>query len=321
MGHYTQMELNRMKESKKFIYIINYPTFEEELCMLEMRSIFNTEPKDKILISDIEFNPSDSTFIKSRLEVFHEEENFEDILKALEEDIITIDDFRLEFIKALKAEVPFSERFGYLSKIGDKIMGIPDIKSPKLVLALGKYNEKWVFGSYIKNDNLWITHEKKPCSYSNSLSVRVAKSVVNIASNGNKNIRIIDPCCGVGTTIVEGLSMGYEIWGTEISEKNTNNAKRNLGFFNLEPRVTHQDMHTIKENYDSSIVDIPYGLFSHITKDQQQDIIDTARRISKKMILITFEDLDYMVEKSGFKIIDRCAVTKGSFKRYILVCE
>ncbi len=310
-----------MKESKKFLYIINYPTFEEELCMLEMRSIFNAEPKDKILISDINFNPSDSTFIKSRMEVLHEGENFEDILNKLEENIIALDDFRLEFVKALKSDISFSERYEYLSKIGDKIMGIPDVKSPKLVLGLGRYNEKWVFGPYEKNNKLWITHEKKPCSYSNSLNVRVARSVVNIAANGNKDIKIIDPCCGVGTTIVEGLSMGYEIWGTEISEKNTNNAKRNLNFFNLEPRVTHQDMHTIKENYDSSIVDIPYGLFSHITKDQQQDIIDTARRISKKMILITFEDLDYMVEKSGLKIVDRCAVTKGSFKRYVLVCE
>ncbi|OQY42657.1 MAG: SAM-dependent methyltransferase [Fusobacteriia bacterium 4572_74] len=310
-----------MKESKKFLYIINYPTFEEELCMLEMRSIFNTEPKDKILISNIDFNPSYSTFIKSQLEILNEEENFEDILKKLEKDIITLDDFRLEFIKALKGDISYSERFVYLSKIGDKIVGVPDIKSPKLVLALGKYNEKWVFGIHEKNDKLWITHEKKPCSYSNSLSVRVAKSVVNIAANGDKNIKIIDPCCGVGTTIVEGLSMGYKIWGTEISEKNTNNAKRNLKFFNLEPRITHQDMHTIKENYNSSIVDIPYGLFSHITKDQQQDIIDTARRISKKMILITFEDLDHMAEKSGFKIVDRCIVIKGSFKRYILVCE
>jgi len=310
-----------MTESKKFIYIINYPTFEEELCMLEMRSIFNTEPKNKILISHIDFNPSYSTFIKSRLEVFYEEENFENILKELQKNIITLDDFRLEFIKALKADVPFGERFGYLSKIGDKIVGIPDIKSPKLILALGKYNDKWVFGLHEKNDNLWITHEKKPCSYSNSLSVRVARSVVNIATNGDKDIEIIDPCCGVGTTIVEGLSMGYKICGTEISEKNTNNAKRNLDFFNLEPKVTCQDMHTIKENYDSSIVDIPYGLFSHITKEEQQSIIDTARRISKKMILITFEDLDYMIEKSGFKIIDRCEVTKGSFKRYILVCK
>ena len=47
------MELNIMKKAKKFIYIINYPTFEEELCMLEMRSIFDNEPQDKVLISNI----------------------------------------------------------------------------------------------------------------------------------------------------------------------------------------------------------------------------------------------------------------------------
>jgi len=310
-----------MKGSKEFIYIINYPSLEEELCMLEMRSIFNSEPKDKILVSNIDFNPSYSVFIKSRIEIIYIKDNFEEIIVELDKNKIYLEDFRLEFIKSLKADIPYNERFQYLSKIGDKIVGIPDIKDPKLVLALGKYNKKWVFGIHEKNNNLWITHEKKPCSYSNSLSVRIAKTLVNIASSGDKNIKIIDPCCGVGTTIVEGLSMGYEIWGTEISEKNINNAKRNLKFFNLDSRVTHQDMHTIKESYDSSIVDIPYGLFSHITKDQQQDIINSAKRISQKMILITFENLDYMIERSGFKITDRSTVTKGSFKRYILVCE
>lgn len=310
-----------MKETKKFMYIINYPTFEEELCMLEMRSIFNLEPKDKILISHIDFNPSHSIFIKSKLEIIYEKENFEDIIIKLEKNKIYLDDFKLEFIKALKGDILYNERFKYLSEIGNKILGIPDIKSPKLVLALGKYNKKWIFGIHEKNDHLWITHEKKPCSYSNSLNVRVAKTIVNIAANGDKNKKIIDPCCGVGTTIVEGLSMGYDILGTEISEKNVNNSKRNLTFFNLEPRIIQQDMHTIKESYDTSIVDIPYGLFSHITKDQQQDIINSAKRISQKMVLITFENLDHMIERSGFKIVDRCTVTKGSFKRYILVCR
>jgi predicted RNA methylase len=310
-----------MNKSKKYIYIINYPAFEAELCMMEMRTLFAKEPRDKILVSHRDFDPSHSTFIKSRLEVLYEKDSFEEILTELEKNTMYLDDFRLEFIKPLKGDVPFTERFNYLSKIGDRIVGVPDIKAPKLILGLGRHGDKWVFGIHEKNDNQWATHEKKPCSYSNSLSVRVARTVVNIAAMGHKDIKIIDPCCGVGTTIVEGLSMGYDISGCEISEKNTNNGKRNLDFFNLEPRITHQDMHTIEENFDSSIVDIPYGLFSHITKEQQQDIIDTAKRISEKMILITFEDLDYMVEKSGFKIVDRCAVTKGSFKRYILVCE
>ena len=80
-------------------------------------------------------------------------------------------------------------------------------------------------------------------------------------------------------------------------------------------------MHAIKDNFDVAIVDIPYGLFSPITLQEQIDIINTSRRISKKLVLITFEDMDNLVERAGFNILDKCCVTKNNFKRYISICE
>ena len=310
-----------MKELKKFLYIVNYPTLEEELCMLEMRSIFNTEPKDKILVSNIDFNPSHSTFVKGQFEPLYIVNSFEEILEKLDEDKLQLEEFRIELIKELDTGIGYHEKLPYFNEIGERIEGIPNVKTPKIRLGLGKLDNKWIFGFYKKNDSLWMAHTNKPCSYSNSLSVRVARSLINIVTNGDKAKIIIDPCCGVGTTIVEGLSMGFDICGTDISAKNASNARQNLEFFNLEPRVKYQDMTTIKEYYDSSIIDIPYGLFSHITKEQQQNIITKAKSISKKLVLVTFEDLDQMVENAGFKITDRCIVPKGNFKRYILVCE
>ncbi len=310
-----------MNNMKKYLYIVNSPILEEGICNLEMRAIFNREPEDKILISDIDFNPSDSAFIKGQFEPLYIVNSFEEILEKLDEDKLQLEEFRIELIKELDTGIGYHEKLPYFNEIGERIEGIPNVKTPKVRLGLGKLGDKWIFGFYKKNDALWMAHTTKPCSYSNSLSVRVARSLINIVTNGDKTKTIIDPCCGVGTTIVEGLSMGYDICGTDISAKNASNARQNLEFFNLEPRVKYQDMTTIEEYYDCSIIDIPYGLFSHITKEQQQDIITKAKSISKKLILVTFEDLDYMVKNAEFKITDRCIVPKGKFKRYILVCE
>ena len=80
-------------------------------------------------------------------------------------------------------------------------------------------------------------------------------------------------------------------------------------------------MHDLEGKYDVSIIDIPYGLFTKTTEKEQKDIINTARRISGKMIIITFEDMDKMIEDAGFKIIDNCKVCKGQFTRYVSICE
>ncbi len=310
-----------MREIKKYLYVINYPTFEEELCMMEMRVLFGREPEDKVLISGRKFDPSNSVFIKKRLDVIYEKDSLEEILTDLEADRIRLDDFKAEYLRLQKGNVSYEERLRSIKEIGLRIIGESSMTHPKTILGITKYNGKWLLGINVNNDFGWKLHENKPCSYSNSLSVRTARAVVNIASIGKLETKVIDPCCGVGTTIVEGLSMGYNISGCEINTKIAEDANENLKYYNLETKVVNKDMHEIEEYYDASIIDIPYGLFSHTTEKVQQDIINTARRISKKMIMVSFEDLDELILGAGFKIVDRCTVTKGKFKRYILICE
>ena len=65
---------------------------------------------------------------------------------------------------------------------------------------------------------------------------------------------------------------------------------------------------------------MPYGLFTPITKEEQVAIINSARRITNRLIIVTFEDMSEVIKKSGFNIIDTGHVAKGKFKRYISVC-
>ena len=72
---------------------------------------------------------------------------------------------------------------------------------------------------------------------------------------------------------------------------------------------------------DVAIVDIPYGLYSPITVQEQVDIINTSRRIARRLVIITFEDMDNIIISAGFRILDKCYMTKGNMKREISICE
>lgn len=311
-----------MNQILKYMYIVNYPTFEEELCLLEMRAVFGKMPVEKTLFSNIEFNSSNSPFIKTRLDIIYEKDSIEELLVEINKDTTIYNNFKLEYIRLNNNHnIPYEERLDLIKKLSMNIVGTHNFKNPEFNFGVTKVNGKWLFGIDNKNDYKWHTHDNKPCSYSNSLGVKVAKAVVNIANNGLKKNTIIDPCCGVGTTLVEALDAGYEIEGYEINKHIAKNANINLEFYGFKPIVINDDMHNIKKKYDSSIIDIPYGLFSHTSEEEQQDIINTARRISNRVVLISFEEHDLMVAKAGFKIIDRCVVTKGKFKRFIVVAE
>lgn len=311
-----------MNQILKYVYIVNYPTFEEELCLLEMRAVFGKMPIEKTLFSNIEFNSSNSPFIKTRLDIIYEKDTIEELLVEINKDKRIYNNFKLEYIRLNNNHnIPYEERLDLIKKLSMNIIGTHNFKNPEFNFGVTKVDGKWLFGIDNKNDYKWHTHDNKPCSYSNSLGVKVAKAVVNIANNGLKENTIIDPCCGVGTTLVEALDAGYQIEGYEINKHIAKNANINLEFYGFKPIVINDDMHNIKKKYDSSIIDIPYGLFSHTSEEEQQDIINTARRISNRIVLISFEEHDLMVAKAGFKIIDRCVVTKGKFKRFIVVAE
>jgi len=114
--------------------------------------------------------------------------------------------------------------------------------------------------------------------------------------------------------------MGLKIKGYEVNRKVAESAKENLAFFGVNNVIVCNNMHTINEHFGVSIVDIPYGLFTAISKTEQTEIIKTARRISDKSVIITFDNMENAITEAGFRILQKCYVSKGKFTRYINVC-
>jgi tRNA G10 N-methylase Trm11 len=151
--------------------------------------------------------------------------------------------------------------------------------------------------------------------------VRVARTLVNIAVGNNLKLRMVDPCCGVGTVVIEALSMGIDIKGFELNPYIAENAKRNLEHFGYKAVITHGSMHDVTDKFDTAVVDLPYGVFSPTTLEEQLAIINSTRRLADKAVFITFEDMDEHFKLAGFKVIDKCQTNKGKFIRYITICN
>ena len=304
-----------------FLYFINYQDNERELCKMEMRCLFNREINEKYFFSDIDINASKSPFIKSKIKIIYSDESLDRMVRKIKEDNLSYDDFKVSYVKSEQGDVQYEDRLEATRKIGFVVNGYPDMHKPRNPLAVTKINGLWIFGEYERNDFKRQKHNDKPYSYSNALGLRMARALVNIAMKDNEEGTLIDPCCGVGTVVIEALDLGIKVKGCEISKQIAYNARENVEFLGyLRDTIVCYDMHKIKDKYDSAIIDIPYGLFSPVTLEEQKAIIHTARNICEKMVIVTFEDMEKFIVEAGFSVIDKCVVPKGNFKRHILVC-
>ncbi|TWI59039.1 TRM11 family SAM-dependent methyltransferase [Halalkalibacter nanhaiisediminis] len=312
---------------KPINYLYTYSCHEDELslCRLEMRSLFGFDTESSILESSLRIDPSRSPFIKERIDVLYKENTVEDIARQVKKLHIVGSTFRVIFMKNdeldVSEKVGFEERRSIERKIGLLIKGKVDLVNPELLFAIMKGKNGWILGQYFKSEAIWLRHQSKPQQYSTALSTRVARAVVNIAIPNPLGIKAIDPCCGIGTVLIEALSMGIDIVGSDLNPLVLLGARENIAHFGFQTEVALRDIRNVTGKYDVAIVDMPYNLCSVITVQEKLEMIQSARRFSKKLVVVTIEPMDSAIQEAGFEIVDRCVAKKGTFSREVLVCE
>ncbi len=297
---------------------------ESELCKLESRSIFNKEEKNKLLFSDIKAEPSSSAFVKNRLDIISFSKNYSTLINAIKKECISIEGFKVEYLVFDGDTTEYAERLEKLKDIGYSIEGIPDYYNPTRTYALCYYEDIWYFGILIKNNFAWHKHKQKPRSYSNSISTSIAKALVNIAAEANREKKLLDACCGVGTIMLEACFAGNNIEGCDINMKICKNARENLSHFNYNANVYHSDIKDISLRYEAAIIDLPYNLFSTAKDHEIVHIIESTAEISDRLVIVSTSDISNLINNTGFRISDYCSVSKmgkRNFARKIWVCE
>ncbi|MBW3112197.1 RsmD family RNA methyltransferase [Bacillus sp. MCCB 382] len=287
---------------------------------MERRILFGEDSESSILESSIEIDPSRSPFIRERLEIICEAGEFDELLNHIHQ-LEAVDGFKVVFVQNPDAEkVGFKKLRKIEKEVGLHLKGEAELVEPHIWYGIIQAHDRWVFGKYVRNEAVWLHHVKKPHSYSTALSTRVARAVVNIAAPETSGVKMIDPCCGIGTVLVEALSMGIDIVGSDRNPLILDGVRENIAHFGFEGDVSLRDINDVTGSYDVAVIDLPYNLCSVISDDEQLEMLRSARRFADKVVIVTLEDVDANVAKAGFDIIDRCEVSKGRFVRQILVC-
>ncbi len=303
-----------------FLYLFSSKREMNELMAMEMRHIFKDSPETNYHITSENIDINRSTFFKGKVFILYFDEDIKTISDNMIQDDLHYDNYKIHYKKY--DEVPYQTRLLSLRKLGSSINGSFSIKNPEVEFILTKIKGKWIFGILEKNRNEWLNRKQKPFNYSHALDARIAKAVLNIAIHNNYNTKLLDPCCGIGTVLIEGRLMGLDIKGYEINPLIKHHCNKNLQFFGLSPDVKKIDMLSTSNRYDAIILDLPYGHSSIITTKEQQHLIKKTMELSNKVVIIAMDNMSLLIENMGLTIIDQCKIKKSNvFSRYVFLCN
>ena len=107
------------------------------------------------------------------------------------------------------------------NQLGEKLNHIEIIKFGELfATSVGTQN----ITSYAKRDQARPARD----AFVGMLPPKLAQILINLATGGAKEGRLLDPFCGTGVVLQEASLMGYTVYGTDLSEKMIDYSERNL---------------------------------------------------------------------------------------------
>lgn len=304
-----------------YLYLINKPSNEQSVAELECFMLTGVRTSKNYALSETYVDLSRSAYIDTCIFIYFMEDTKGSLYHRIKSLDYKNDKFKVKYLN-IGSHIDFNIRKEIEREISDIFPGTPDLTSPDTEFVATVIDRKWIFGKIAgKAENRWHIYNNKPCTFCNALSSRIARALVNIGAGNRTDIKLLDPCCGVGTVLLEALDMGIDAYGYDINNNVVRNANKNLNYFKFDSRVECKDAVTIKGSYDVSIVDLPYGLLSKKGSDRYPEILKNVRAVSSHSVILSSRDISDIINDSGFKILENCKTHKGKLDRHIIVCE
>ena len=99
-----------------------------------------------------------------------------------------------------------------------------------------KFGNKWFVGLGVQNIKAYAERDQaRPArdAKNGMLPPKLAQILINLCGPLPCGAVILDPFCGTGVVLQEALLMGYKAYGTDLSERIVEFARKNLEYFNF----------------------------------------------------------------------------------------
>lgn len=303
-----------------YCYVMNYREMDTELFALECKALFGVECNGKVLISEKDVSGEHSPFMHEKMKIIAEGNSADELCEKVEAMNLESDVYKVIFL-GRHTHVDYHVQVSVCRRLGTAIEGDFSLKDPKVLYGVVHHQGKWYFGTVEKMEKRWLKHQNKPHSYTYSLPVRLARILISLSGRNDRSRTLIDPCAGVGTVVLEGLHLGYDIIGIEMNPPIAQNANQNCAYYGYPEVVQCMDMREADIHADCAILDIPYGVMEKAEEQMQLELLKGARKLADELILVSVGPMRELLKESGWQIEAQVPFVKQQFVRTISICR
>ncbi|MFW6437695.1 MAG: hypothetical protein ACOCZ7_01670 [Armatimonadota bacterium] len=241
-------------------------------------------------------------------------DTLEDLLAASAKLAMRMERFRIRARKERHVEAPDSQDIE--CAIADTISGSPDLTRPVVELVAWGHPQGWLLGELIsRTHGGWRGHEQRPFQYSSALPPRIARAMVNlVAAPGD---RLIDPCCGSGTALVEAGYMGIEPFGWEINRNVAEQCASNLCHHGQAAWLVVGDGRTARGSWDGAVLDLPYGITNDRIDGICTGLLEHALKVAHHVAVVTVGEIEELIDLRTVEVLGTASVIKNSLRRRV----
>ncbi len=200
--------------------------------------------------------------------------------------------------------------------VADVIAGRPDLLRPaREFIVIGTAN-LWLLGELVSRyDKSWSGHDQRPFQYSCALPARFARALVNLVVRPGD--RLLDPCCGVGTTLVEAASIGARAFGWELNRALVFHAQENLRHHRAEGALVCGDGRQAAGRFDGAVLDLPYGHSARKDEASCRELVAHAAQHARLIAVVSEQPMTEFLEDIGLQILGTARVPKQRLVRHV----
>ncbi len=243
-----------------------------------------------------------SAFVSVLCETTAAAPSLEDLCARLDAAGVSAAGFRI-LVRKIPSSLPHpSPRLQ--ETVARRIRGKPDLDNPSVVFLLVATVRGFWLGKIVEQtEDRWRLHRVRPMPYIRALPTRVARAVIRLVTRPGD--RIVDPCCGAGTFLIEAADMGLQAEGFDINPKMVSASNINLQHFGFSPVARVGDARRLSGRWAAAVTDLPYGHLSHYEDAKTSPVIlRNLLNLAPRLAVVTAGSREpVLAETPGYGVI------------------
>jgi tRNA G10 N-methylase Trm11 len=200
--------------------------------------------------------------------------------------------------------------------VANAITGRPKLMDPAVILAVVITAQGWCCGRILSTGhNRWLQGMHRPHHFSSALPQRLSRALANLVASPGETL--LDPCCGIGTVLMEALDAGILAFGVDQNGPMLKLVAENMAYLGLPCRLIRADARQLTGHFDGAVLDLPYGRNMIGNVALWRDLVAPLRTLASRSAIVAPQPLGGLLEELGLRLVKMVRVPKGGLVRHI----